>query len=99
MKRVQDVIKPNVHNQSSGEAPWVLPAPAKKYAASNACKPHVKNSVVTRNTVNIPLPKRDPAAGRIENTLSKPCTHHRTLQKIFEKIKLIHFLLVGALNF
>lgn len=39
MKRVQDVIKPEMCMiQSCGEAPWVLPAPVggKKYAA-NTC--------------------------------------------------------------
>lgn len=51
----------HVHNQSCGEAPWVLPAPGKKYVAGNAYKTHVKDNLVTRNTVSFPLPKRGPA--------------------------------------
>lgn len=51
----------HVHNQSCGEAPWVLPAPGKKYVASNAYKTHIKDNLVTRNTVSLPLPKRGPA--------------------------------------
>lgn len=84
------------HNQSCGEAPWVLPAPGKKYAASSAYKPHVKDD---QEHSQLPIAQEGPSNQGDENAQGNPCSHHRRLQKIFERMKLTHFLLLGALNF
>ena len=96
MKRVQDVIQPNEHNQSCGEAPWVLPAPGKKYAANKTPR---QRQVSGQKHRQFPIAQEEIGTGKILSAQSNPCTQHRKLQKIFERINLIHFLRVGALSF
>ena len=72
-------------------SPWVRSAPkgGKMYPASNAYvgehnrSPHVKDDLVTRDTISLPFSQNGPDTRETWSTQSNPWTCHRRLQKVF----------------